>query len=392
MNFDELRNWYKRIEWESLKKSEFGEAGDLSPVTNVLERIKRSFEFLLGSLRHKQIPSDLSDLVARHLSDFKQLVGEINAYTDAAKREEMCEKVRVFEYKLQKEFSHVFSYFLIQTEIGKGYAQNNSQLNEKQIVKLIQQHQNTAGLQRQEVLELIHSAMPEEKWKQAQGLVDDLLKERENIKSAIDITKKVIESNESLVKSILETSAADATNKALEHKTFYIDFRENYLVTRIPIVKEFFSLIFWLFPYFNWFSRLPVPKGVYVWLLASLLSGIGVLGIVWFFINSGEEVSLGSAILRVSAIIVPSYFAVLFSRQFLNHKKLYEFYMFKKVASQTMISLRSQFQKGSTADQMVLEKGLNVLFNEPNLGDKNLELDSVLVKDLVELILNRGTN
>jgi len=126
-------------------------------------------------------------------------------------------------------------------------------------------------------------------------------------------------------------------------------------------------------------------RGQWWWMLAALAMGVFVAYIVYSFINVLEEgapISTGMAILRVSSLVIPSYFMVFFVNQFLYHKKMYESYSFKNVALNTMTDLMKNHP--DKRDEIV-EKGLDVIFVEPRIKEGG-KYNSQLVSELIGML------
>jgi hypothetical protein len=126
-------------------------------------------------------------------------------------------------------------------------------------------------------------------------------------------------------------------------------------------------------------------SGKWIWLFfATIMAGI-IMYIIHTFIDvikSDKDITIGIAILRVSSLIVPSYFMVFFINQFNYHKKLYEAYSFKN----TSLSIMTELMKvNSNKADFILEKGLNVLFTEPQIKE-DIKYDKELVNSLINVI------
>lgn len=123
------------------------------------------------------------------------------------------------------------------------------------------------------------------------------------------------------------------------------------------------------------------------WFIGAILFGIIVMGIVVAFIVSlweETDISVGTALLRISALIVPSYFTLYCSQQFTNHRKLYEIYMFKYIALETMTDLYKRYTD-PVEQQKILDKAITIIFTEPRLKeDSNYKQIAVEFKDILK--------
>lgn len=169
---------------------------------------------------------------------------------------------------------------------------------------------------------------------------------------------------------ILKANATDSAKKAAEHKTLKI----NWLKT----------------PFFNKF-KIPYPSGSIFWLLLSSLFGATIVALsLLLLIRSGENISIGSALLHFAILLIPAYFTIFSAQQYSNHRRLYEAYSFKDVATQTMINLRNQFPSNEPAKDPILLRSLNVIFTEPVIENK-IKYDKQLILELVNLLKTQKT-
>lgn len=118
----------------------------------------------------------------------------------------------------------------------------------------------------------------------------------------------------------------------------------------------------------NWFKKYISTyihfSGSFWHLFASIFFASLAFYIVIDFVNlskSFKELSTGFVILRLSSLIIPSYFSYFFSSQYINSKRLYEFYKFKGIALMTLSQFYTLYPNHQT---QVIEKALNVLFSE----------------------------
>lgn len=129
-------------------------------------------------------------------------------------------------------------------------------------------------------------------------------------------------------------------------------------------------------------------SGQWWWLFGAVVMGVIVADIVFSFIGVLENslnISSGVAILRISSLIIPSYFMIFFLSQFTYHKRMYEIYNFKNTALNTMTELMKV--NPGKADY-ILEQGLNVLFNEPQVKEAG-KYDKQLVSELLGMLKNQ---
>ncbi len=127
------------------------------------------------------------------------------------------------------------------------------------------------------------------------------------------------------------------------------------------------------------------------WLIAGIATGIIMLACIGYFIHelgSAVNITIGTALLRVSSLVVLSYFAFIFLQQFSNHRKLYEFYKFKAIALATMKQLLKTYTN-QKEKEMILNKSINIIFSEPNFSDDK-HLQQQLIDELLDIIKKKA--
>lgn len=126
-------------------------------------------------------------------------------------------------------------------------------------------------------------------------------------------------------------------------------------------------------------------RGQWWWLLLALIMGGVIAYFVFSFINvlqNNGDISIGAAILRISSLAVPTYFMAFCVNQFKYHKSMYEIYSFKNTALNVMTDLMKTNEQKS---DYILERGLKVLFTEPNLKNDN-KYDRQIINDLMAML------
>ncbi len=172
-----------------------------------------------------------------------------------------------------------------------------------------------------------------------------------------ELTKKKISFEEKAIKESLGTFL----NRAKDHKTYN-------------------GRIFIIFP----------RIGQWIWLLFAALMGVIVIYFVHSFIGvlqSNGDISIGAAILRISSLAVPTYFMVFCINQYNYHKTMYEIYSFKNTSLNVMLDL---MKTNDAKSDYILEKGLGVLFTEPNMKESQ-KYDKQLINDLISIINTQVT-
>lgn len=178
----------------------------------------------------------------------------------------------------------------------------------------------------------------------------------EEFRKAIALVRELIKEKISFEEKTIEEHLGTFLDRANEHKIY----------KKVKFVSWKFSGHWW-------------------WLMGSFLMGIIVAYIIHSFIvvlESNGNISAGAAILRVSSLIIPSYFMIFFVNQFLYHKKMYEIYSFKNTALNTMTNLmRTNEEKAD----YILQRGLEVLFSEPKIKESG-KYDSHLINELISML------
>ena len=192
------------------------------------------------------------------------------------------------------------------------------------------------------------------KLKEANGELEQF--DSENFTKAIALVDELIKKKVSFENKAIKESLGTFFNRAAEHK--------------IHRPEKFISFKF---------------SGHWWWLFFAALMGVLVAYIVASFISvleTNDKIDIGIALLRVSSLVIPSYFMVFFVNQFTYHKRMYEVYSFKNTSLNIMTDLM-QTNKEKSDD--ILNKGLEVLFSEPKVKESG-KYDTQLVTELVGIV------
>jgi len=169
-------------------------------------------------------------------------------------------------------------------------------------------------------------------------MAEKLVKNSSKYEDAIITAENWIQAEWKALSSSLQDKAEIFNTKAEEHK----------FIT---------SKIVWLIKWWNW-----------IWLAWSILSWISaIILVIYFILETWVEISVWASLLRISVLIVISYFTFFSLSQFSNNKKLYEIYKFKAIALKTM----DELIKGYSEDKgKILDKAMSIVFNEPTLKEE----------------------
>lgn len=200
---------------------------------------------------------------------------------------------------------------------------------------------------------------------------NELLANKVAFENTSEIFKEVLGNKDQFVQKLLNEKGELFEKVANEHRTFYYIFYNKKV------------------PFLNWNFSYGHPYGSFWQMILSLCFGLIIMFIVYSFINTiktGVILSPGVALLRVSALVVPSYFAYFFSRQFQLSKKMYQYYKFKAVALSTMANLYAAYPNHQ---DKIIDKALAVIFSE--FSEKENDLSQKDVMDLITgLVKNRN--
>ena len=193
---------------------------------------------------------------------------------------------------------------------------------------------------------------------------NELLLNKIAFEKTSEIFKEALGDKDKFISKLLLEKSQLFEETAHEYKTFSIK-RYKLFNTRFNYVNV----------YIHFFG------GFWQMLLSIIFGGV-IMVIVYSFIQAiklDQSLNLGVAILRISSLIVPSYFAFFFSRQFQLSKKMYQFYKFKSVALSTMSNLYSAYPNHQ---DKIIDKALAVIFSEFSEKD-NSEISQ---KDVLTLL------
>lgn len=204
---------------------------------------------------------------------------------------------------------------------------------------------------------------------------DKLLQSKEAFEKTSEVFNEVLKDKEAFTQNLLNDRGRLFDSTADEYKTFRVKtfVLVNTKLNKYPIIKYFTTFILFY--------------GSFLQMVLAFMFGLGIMLIVYSFIEAIKEnglISPGVAILRISALIVPSYFAFFFARQFQLSQKMYKFYKFKALAMTTMSSL---FPTYPTQQDKIIDKALEVIFSE--FSEKNNS--DISQKDLLDFVSKFAT-
>lgn len=190
--------------------------------------------------------------------------------------------------------------------------------------------------------------------------IKDLLANKDTLQEAIGGAKEWIQSREKMDEYIIKEHAKAFLNRAKEH--------EKYKKIKRKLLKwEVTDYVV------DW------------WLVFSFIFGAITFYLTYSFYKEAKEtITVGQAILRISTLLIPAYFSLFCSNQFLYHKKMYEAYMFKYSSLETMnnlINLRTERMQ-----ERIFDKALTVIFSEPTIKSDGEKYNKQLVTELISML------
>ena len=207
----------------------------------------------------------------------------------------------------------------------------------------------------------------------AETLVNLLLPNTENIRSATESASKWLNVRREVNGKTIEEQAEAFHDMAQEHKAV-----RGWLVKNPPTrYWEKFGRVFVQYDCF----------GSWLWLLLAFVFAVATGLITYELIikaaTGSKEILLGGALLRVASLAVPAYLTLFSANQFLYHQRLYNNYKFKYSSMSTMNHLIATHQERG---EKILEKGLDILFSEPRTKEVSGKYDTQIVNELVKLL------
>jgi len=343
-----IRN-YRSIKWENLLKKELSEFS-LVAAEPSLRKMKSIFDKIIDYQEIYSIHNQWSDILKNQIKEFLMFIQIISEYSDTKERNNFINRIKDKEYQVivaLKDLLFIVDY--------------NSNGEDKILERLNLKIHDTIVL---EVEEKIKKEFDHEKMIELRKISDDLIKNKNKISEATSLIESMNKEKDIALNKTVEGRALSFVDKANEHKSFqWIDMK-------------FFSF--------------PLPKSAFLWLILSFFFGGLSLFLILLFImvlKNDNNISVGSAILRISSLVVPSYFAFFCIQQYVNNKKLYEGYKYRDISLKTMKELimeRSGMGKNEQEQQReILSRGLDVIFSEPTVNDDNVQKEVLrILKDV----------
>ena len=198
--------------------------------------------------------------------------------------------------------------------------------------------------------------------------VRDLLKELstfnfkqegKNVENAVGIAKKL-------------TDNKDKYEKAIQTAERWIQAEGNALSSSLKNKAEIFEIK----------ATEHNHKKTWWWFVGGIIGGIIAIFFMFYFIDKTDiNISMGASLLRMSILIIISYFSFYCMQQFSNQRKFYEIYKFKAIALTTMEELLKSYTERLDREK-ILNKAISIIFNEPRVrDDRNLQkkaLDEII--------------
>lgn len=359
-----LINQYRNLNWDQLLRRQLGEAGSLEASKPWLDRLKGFLDKLTHEKVQEALPPNASIEIEGQLRAFLSFVEhQIRPYSDVAQRDQKIDEIKNTIGNILTSLEKYSVYFDVlpnETRTDTTFEKKVNEINE---------------IRKREIKELedLKRNLDAPGIRNASDIAEKILSKRDNIEEALKRVNEFITANETAVRTLLEKNATSFAQKAQEHVSYTKDFVPIWILKYLPFKKmEGIRQPAWYI-------------GSVVWLWLGMLSGLVVVTIIGYFVIFGGQLDLPGVILRITALIVPSYFTVFFINQFLSQRKLFEIYKFKDIALQTMLALRPQFEARSEERKELLQRSLTVIFNEPALKEE-IKYDKQLVTEILRMM------
>jgi len=341
-----LLEQYKNLSWDRLLMHRLGEAGSLDNAKPALDRAKFFLDKLLDNRVLSVLPPNATPETELYTQNFLSfLQNQVLGYSDVSQRDRVVSDIKNEVGSLLNILGKYSNYF----DVLPGDSSAVTNLDGK-----ISELKNTLQAEIAESLKLRQTFTGSTSLvQQAIGVSEDIISRKAEIEGALAKVNEFNKANEETIKILLQKNATSFSEKAEEHNS--------YSKRKIPVSR---------------------------WLIAGGLLGIIDLGIVYLF-PASSDITLGSAILHVTALIVPSYFAILFVNQFLLQRRLYEAYKFKDISLQTMIMLRKEFAQDHEARRELLQRSMAVIFSEPATSSTGGKYDKQLISEILKLLADK---
>ena len=361
-------NDYKKIDWEYLLRKDLGASGDLVTAKPIFDRIKLILDKFVNSVVLQTMPQNIQQEVSANVTAFFNFTqNNISSYTDSSQRSTLIDQINTQENTLINNLSKYIYYLNIVAPQEFGNIDNNIKKIESEVLKTAEGFKTEIAKKSEDV-------------KKATTVVEYLINNKDEFDRALAIANEWINTNKEAVELFLQKSSTTFANKANKHITF-----EFYSVP-LPFVNRWKWWPTWIT------KKQPAWKGTFMWLVLSFVFGIVSISIVGYFILTlniqKTDLGIGASLLRITSLLIPIYFSLFASQQYLNHRKLHEAYAFKDVALQTMMNLYKQFTNNSSERSDVLKQALNVIFNEPTMKD-SIKYDKQFLSEILKMLKNR---
>jgi len=193
----------------------------------------------------------------------------------------------------------------------------------------------------------------------------DFEQEKKNIENAIELAKKLINSEKKY-------------EKAAQTAESWIQAEGNALSSYLKNKGEIFETK----------ATEHNRERIWWWFVGGIIGGIIAIFFVFYFISKTDiNISIGASLLRISTLVVISYFSFYCMQQFSNQKKFYEIYKFKAIALTTMEELLKSYTE-RTDREKILNKAINIIFNEPRVKDDG-NLQKKVLDEMMDIIKKR---
>ncbi len=340
---------YSDFPWESLLRKDLGRHS-LEEVEDSFVKIKSYFDTILQFQPTNKLPEQYLQVLLSQLNALSEFAMQVQKqFQNVSERPDWVRKVKQFEYSSWESLKPIIEYiqFLhpnqkkedpkIEAEITKA-----EKLVHDATLKLNQVSEFETKLKSEFDKISKHSS-------QLSVVVDEIAQNQEKYKKAQEVAENWIKTEGKATAAAIQDKSQIFNDKAKKEHT---------------------------------------GSRVWVWLIGVLLFAAGAIAsaglLIWKLNGSGEGLSVGAALLRISVVGMFFSLAYLCYQQFSIQRRLYEMYRFKGIALSTMENLIKSFTEPGDR-QLIVEKAIDIVFTEPSFKEDKVAHQRV-IDELVDVI------
>lgn len=340
---------YPDFPWERLRRKDLGKYS-LEDLNENFENIKSYFDSVIEFPNLRKLPEKYLQILLTQLNELFEFENQLsNQFQNVSERQEWINKVKQFEHQVWTALSPVIGY--IKFTLSSGDV-SSKQFEEK--VKQLDQLGNTLTQKLQNVSDFenrVEKVLGEvsQRGDEVKKITEQVAKDKEKYTKASEIAENWIKTEGKATAGALQDKSKIFNDKADQEHT---------------------------------------GKRVTLWLVGVLVFASGAIAsaglLIWKLNGSGEGLSVGAALLRISVVGMFFSLAYLCYQQFSIQRRLYEVYKFKAIALSTMENLIKSFTEPQDR-QMIVEKAIDIVFAEPSFKEDKVAHQRV-INELIDVI------